>query len=198
MEAHSWQAQHWKEDIVHTALLLSYPSFSTIEVQTTGTGVALPLALGLGFVMVILGLSTMMIAQSDRISAFNRKEAGASLAIAEGGMARSLAQLTIPNNAVLLNRNYDTINPKTGKTYLGPDGMFNNGDEETSAIDEWTGYDPSSQPCHQSKGWGSPNLLQQGYGCNGKLHPQGLSFNPQEQKGTLFVEASRDGKTTGV
>lgn len=162
-------------------------------------GFALPLALGLGFVMVVLGLSTMMVAQSDRISAFNRKEAGASLAVAEGGMARSLAQLTAPNNAVLLNRNYDTINPKTGKTYLGPDGIFNNGDEGANAIDEWTGYDPSSAPCHQQKHWGSPNFATTGsMGETGSYTVKAYRFNPSEQKGTLFVEASKDGKTTGV
>lgn len=162
-------------------------------------GFALPLALGLGFVMVILGLSTIMVAQSDRISSFNRKEAGASLAVAEGGMARSLAQLTAPNNAVLLNRNYDTINPKTGQTYLGPDGVFNSGDEEASAIDEWTGYDPSNQPCYQQKGWGSPNLATTGsMGNTGTYTLRAYRFNPFEQKGTLFVEASKDGKTTGV
>lgn len=87
--------------------------------------------MGLGLVMLILGLSSVMIAEGDRTTASLRKESGASLAIAEGGMARSLAQLSTPNNAVLLNRNYDTINPKTGKTYLGPDGTLNSGDEET-------------------------------------------------------------------
>ncbi len=167
--------------------------------QCSDQGFALPLALGLGFVMVILGLSTIMVAQSDRISAFSRKQAGASLAIAEGGMARSLAQLTAPNNAVLLNRNYDTINPKTGKTYLGPDGMFNSGDEEANAIDEWTGYDPSNHPCHQQKSWGSPTFAKTGaMGTTGSYTVKAYRFNPQQQKGTLFVEASKDGKTTGV
>lgn len=162
-------------------------------------GFALPLALGLGFVLVILGMSTMMIAQSDRISAFNRKEAGASLAVAEGGMARTLAQLTAPNNAVLLNRNYDTINSETGKTYLGPDGIFNSGDEEASAIDEWTGYDPSNEPCHQQKAWGSPNFTLTGsMGETGNYTVKAYRFNPLEQKGTLFIEASKDGNTTGV
>lgn len=162
-------------------------------------GFALPLALGLGFVMVVLGLSMMMISQSDRISAFNRKEAGASLAVAEGGMARSLAQLTAPNNAVLLNRNYDTINPKTGKTYLGPDGMFNSGDEEASAIDEWTGYDPSSESCFQAKEWGSPNFALTGsLGETGSYTLRAYRYNPHAQQGTLFVEASRDGRTTGI
>ncbi|WP_299404045.1 hypothetical protein [Acaryochloris sp. IP29b_bin.148] len=167
--------------------------------ETRCQGFALPLAMGLGFVMMVLGLSTMLVAQSDRTSAFNRKEAGASLAAAEGGIARSLAQLTAPNNAVLLNRNFDTINPKTGKTYLGPDGRFNSGDEEANAIDEWTGYDPSSTSCHQQKAWGSPNLVTTGsIGETGTYTITAYRFNPLEQKGTLFVEASQDGKTTGV
>lgn len=173
---------------------LKYPA-----TRPQNQGFALPLAMGLGFVMVILGMSTMMIAQSDRTSAFNRKEAGASLAIAEGGMARTLAQLTAPNNAILLNRNYDTINPKTGKTYLGPDGILNSGDEGTSVIDEWTGYDPSNQPCHQPKGWGSPNFAKTGsMGETGTYTVRAYRFNPQELKGTLFVEANKDGRTTGV
>lgn len=170
-----------------------------LTLSSQNQGFALPLALGLGFVMVVLGLSTMMVAQSDRTSSWNRKEAGASLAIAEGGMARTLAQLTAPNNAVLLNRNYDTINPETGKTYLGPDGLFNSGDEESSAIDEWTGYDPSGTPCHQQKAWGSPNFALTGVmGQTGSYTVRAYRFNPQGQTGTLFVEASKDGKTTGV
>lgn len=149
--------------------------------------------------MVILGLSTLMVAQSDRISAFNRKESGASLALAEGGMARTLAQLTAPNNAVLLNRNYDTINPKTGKTYLGPDGIFNSGDEGANVIDEWAGYDPSNQPCYQPKAWGSPNFQTTGsIGTTGTYTLKAYRFNPTQQTGTLLVEASKDGKTTGV
>ncbi|BDM79545.1 hypothetical protein [Acaryochloris marina] len=141
----------------------------------------------------------MMIAQSDRTSAFSRKQSGVSLALAEGGMARSLAQLNKPNNAVLLNRNYDTINPETGKTYLGPDGFFNSGDEEASAIDEWTGYDPSNSSCYQQKGWGSPNFALTGsLGETGSYTVRAYRYNPRAQQGTLFIEASKDGRTTGV
>lgn len=172
-------------------------SFSTL-LRRQEQGFALPLAMGLGFVMVILGMSIMIVAQGDRISAFNRKESGASLALA-GGMARTLAQLTALNNAVLLNRNYDTINSKTGKTYLGPDGMLNSGDEDSNPIDEWTGYDPSGMPCHQQKNWGSPNFAKTGsIGTTGTYTVRAYRFNSREQKGTLFVEASKDGKTTGV
>ncbi|NJK40406.1 MAG: hypothetical protein HC934_01810 [Acaryochloridaceae cyanobacterium SU_2_1] len=122
-------------------------------------GFALPIALGMGFVMLMLGMTAIMVAQSDRITAWQRKESSVNLALTEGGMARTLAQLTYPNNAVLLNRNYDTINPKTGKTYLGPDGIANNGDEEAAVINEWSSYNPSTQPCYQQKAGALPTLF---------------------------------------
>lgn len=162
-------------------------------------GFALPLALGMGFVMIVLGLSMITVAQSDRITSWQRKESSESLAAAEGGMARTLAQLSAPNNAVLLNRNYDTINPKTNKTYLGPDGILNSGDEETVSIDEWTGYDPSDQSCHQQKNWGSPNFKTTGpIGSMGTYTLKAYRFNPEQQTGTFLVEANKGDQTTGV
>ncbi|QUY41114.1 hypothetical protein [Acaryochloris marina] len=162
-------------------------------------GFALPLALGLGFVMVVLGLTMLMTAQSDRITSWQRKESGASLSTAEGGMARTLAQLTNPNNAILLNRNYDTINIKTGKTYLGADGSFNSGDEETALIDEWTSYNPSNEPCHQQMNWGVPNFQFSGsIGDNGTYSLKAYRYDPKQQQGTLFVEATTNGQATGI
>ena len=172
--------------------------------QTSSThrkeaGFALPLALGLGFVMVVLGLTMLMTAQSDRITSWQRKESGASLSTAEGGMARTLAQLTNPNNAILLNRNYDTINIKTGKTYLGADGIFNSGDEETALIDEWTSYNPSNEPCHQQMNWGVPNFQFSGsIGDNGTYSLKAYRYDPKQQQGTLFVEATTNGQATGI
>ncbi len=149
--------------------------------------------------MLTLGITTVLVSQQSRTAAWQRKESGASLAVAEGGMARTLAQFSDPNNALLLNRNYDTINPDTGTTYLGPDGILDSGDEENSAVDDWTGYDPSSEPCHQLKGWGSPNFTTTGsMGNTGTYTLRAYRFDPQKQTGTFFVEASRDGSTMGV
>ncbi len=162
-------------------------------------GFALPLAMGLGFVMLILGMTTVLVSQQSRTAAWQRRDSGAGLAVAEGGMARTLAQFSDPKNALLLNRNYDTINPDTGTTYLGPDGILDSGDEENSAIDEWTGYDPSSMPCHQLKDWGIPNFTTTGsMGNTGTYNLRAYRFDPQKQTGTFFVEASRDGSTMGV
>ena len=85
----------------------------------TQKGFALPIVMGMGMVMMVMGLTAIIVAQSDRTTAFQRKQTNSSLAASEGGLARTLAQMTLPNNAVLLTRNYDTINPRTGKTYLG-------------------------------------------------------------------------------
>lgn len=163
-------------------------------------GFALPLALGLGFVMVILGLSTIMIAQSDRTSAFNRKEAGASLAVSEGGMARMLSQMTQPNNRILLTRSYDTINPKTGTTYLGPDGILNSGDEETTAIDEWTGYTGStSSACEDTGTTITPSVTTSGnMGSGGQYQLKAYRYNPTEQTGTLLIEGKHGERVSYV
>ncbi|WP_299404049.1 hypothetical protein [Acaryochloris sp. IP29b_bin.148] len=169
------------------------------KIQAQEAGFALPLALGLGFVMAVLGVSMLMMAQSDRIASWQRKESNASLSLTEGGVARILAQFTAPNNAVLLNRNYDTINAKTGKTYLGPDGILNSGDETAQAIDEWTDYDPSNQPCHLQMGWGSPNFQTTGsIGSDGTYILRAYRYDPQQQQGTLLVESSANGQISGV
>lgn len=163
-------------------------------------GFALPLALGLGFVMVILGMSTIMIAQSDRTSAFNRKEAGASLAVSEGGMARMLSQMTQPNNRILLTRNYDTVNPKTGTTYLGPDGILNSGDEEATAVDEWTGYTGStSSPCEDTLTTITPSITTSGVMSSGSQYQlKAYRYNPTEQTGTLFIEGKHGERVSYV
>jgi hypothetical protein len=92
-------------------------------------GFALSLAIGLGLVMTAIGITTILVAQNDRLAAQQRKESGSGLFVAEGGTARMLAQFQKPNNSLLLVRNYDSINPTTNKTYLGPDGVPNSGDE---------------------------------------------------------------------
>jgi hypothetical protein len=154
--------------------------------------------MGLGFVMLILGMSTIMVAQGDRTSSWQRKESSSTLAVTEGGMARTLAQLTAPNNAVLLNRNYDTINPKTNKTYLGPDGIANNGDEEAAAINEWAGYNPSTEPCYQVKNWGAPNFVYSGTIGAGSYSLKAYRYNPKQQEGTLLIEATQGRQSAAV
>lgn len=149
-------------------------------------GFALPIALGMGFVMVTLGIATLIIAQNDLTNSWQRKESGASLAVAEGGLARTLAKLTAPNNAVLLPLNYDTINPKTGKTYLGPDGVLNSGDEEDSSVDQWSGA--TSNPC-LGISTSLPNMSTSGtMGKESQYSIKAYRFNSIQQTAHLLVE----------
>jgi hypothetical protein len=158
-----------------------------ISTHRCDQGFALPLAMGLGFVMMIMGMSTIMIAQGDRSTALQRKESSASLAVTEGGLARTLVQLVKPNNSVLLNRNYDPINPKTGKTYFGPDGILNSGDEENTAVNQW-----SSIPATACSGLGTPSISYNGtIGTDGRYTLKAYRYNQVQKTGTFLIEGKQ-------
>lgn len=98
---------------------------AALRCRSSDRGFALPVAVGMGLIMLLVAATMIVRSQGGQVTASARKRTGASLAVAEGGIARTLAQLTQPNNAGLLTRNYDPIDPGTGKTYLGPDGLLN-------------------------------------------------------------------------
>jgi hypothetical protein len=108
-------------------------------------GFAMPIALGLGFVMLLIGATMIMRSQGDQVTASAQKVTAQSLAVNEGGIARSLSKLNqfYPH---LLRLNYDPINTATSKIYLGPDGIPNSGDEGTTAVDQWSSP-PNPPPC---------------------------------------------------
>ena len=129
-------------------------------------GFVLPITLAMGIVMILVGLAAVARSQYTRINTFSRQQTGGSVAVAEGGVSRTLAQLSKPNNRVLLTGNYDTINPKTNKTYLGVDGILNNGDEENAAVNQWTSFSGTS-PCSNAPSPGTPNATYNGLIGNG-------------------------------
>ena len=160
-------------------------------------GFALVMALVLGLMMTSMAVASVFVAQSDRMNAVQRKTTGSGLFIAEGGAAGLLAQFQKRNNSLLLVRNYDAINPKTNTTYLGPDGVPNSGDEETAAVDEWAGYNPSAQPCFQTMGVGAPNIQMSGQiGAGGSYTLKAYRYDPAKKVGTLFVEGSDQGQSS--
>jgi hypothetical protein len=112
-------------------------------------GFALPIALGLGLIMILIGATMIVRSQGDQITALAQKNTAQSLTVNEAGVTRSISILNQPNTAFLLKLNYDPINPDTDKTYLGPNGILNSGDEETAAVDQWSSL-PSSIPCSSS------------------------------------------------
>ena len=152
-------------------------------------GFVLPLAMGLGLVMLTLGVTTIIVSQNGFTSAMLRRQSGLSLAVTEGGLARLLVQLKQTQNSALLTRNFDAINPNTNRTYLGPDGILNSGDEETALVDEW-----SSVPCAPG---GGTVTINDSMG-NGQYTLKAYRYNSDEQTGTLLIEGQHLESTSYV
>jgi hypothetical protein len=158
-------------------------------VEQRQKGYTMPLVVGLGLAMMMMGLTAAMVIQVDHNIAGQRRQNGVSLAVAEGAADRLMLQLTARGNAILLGRNYDPVNPSTGKAYLGKDGVPNSGDETATALDEWTGYNPSNEPCFQQNDIGTPNLtLSDNLGTEGRYRLLAYRYNPDQQQGMLLVE----------
>ena len=151
-------------------------------------GFVLPIALAMGIVMILVGIAAVATSQNTRINTFSRQQTGGSLAVAEGGVARTLAQLSNPNNRVLLTGNYDSINHKTNKTYLGVDGVLNNGDEENTAVNQWTSFSGTSL-CNNAPNPGTPNATYNGSIGNGDSYTlKAYRYNNANNTGIFLVE----------
>jgi hypothetical protein len=162
-------------------------------------GFALPIALALGLVMLAFAGTSILVAQGDRNNAVQRRTTGASILVSDGAISRALLELNKPNNSVLLVRNYDPVDTNTGKTYLGADGVPKNGDESGTAIDQWTGYNPSSAPCYQQVGRGAPSITLTGIiGPNETYSIKAYRYNKQKKQGTLLVEGNYRGQISLV
>ncbi|MGB7414974.1 MAG: hypothetical protein WA902_12270 [Thermosynechococcaceae cyanobacterium] len=166
--------------------------------STKSHGFALPMAMGLGLVMLTLGLTAVMVSQNGLTSARQRRGTEVSLSVAEGGIARVLAHLTHRNNVILLHRNYDTLNPKTGKTYLGADGVPNSGDETNTGVDQWSGYDPSGAPCYPLKGVGAPTLMTTGTMGAGSFTIRAYRYDSLRGVGHLLIEGNQGERSTAI
>ena len=158
----------------------------------TQQGFVLPIALGLGLVTLLLGITTLIRSQSAQSIAYQRSEMGSSLLTTEGGIARILTQLSQPNNAPLLTYNYDSINLDTNTTYLGPDGIPNNGDEESVAVDEWGSFVDSSVSCVPTASPGAPSMSYSGtIGADSQYTLRAYRYNPSQRTGTFLVEGQQ-------
>jgi hypothetical protein len=162
-------------------------------------GFALPLAMMLGMIMLAIAGTSLLVAQGDRNSAVQRKTSNASLLVSDSAVSRALLELNKSNNGVLLIRNYDPTDPKTGKNYLGADGIPKSGDESTTAVDQWTGHDPSGTPCFQQLGRSAPNIALTGtIGANETYTIRAYRYDKQNKQGTLLVEGNYKGQTSWV
>jgi hypothetical protein len=169
----------------------------TASVQQAGF--ALPMAIALGMAMLALASLSLLVAQSDRNTAFRRQTSGAGFLVSDGAIARLLLQLSKPNNSELLVRNYDSINATTNQTYLGADGIPKNGDETGTAVNEWTGYNPSGSPCAQQIGRTAPNVALTGtIGTNETYTIRAYRYDKTKETGILLVEGTYGGQSSLV
>jgi hypothetical protein len=153
-------------------------------------GFTLVMAMGLGLVMLLIATTLIAKAQQDQAIATARAKTNNSLAVSEGAMARVLAELTKPNNSVLLTWNYDPINPQTGKTYFGQDGILKNGDEETTAVNEWASI-PAGAAC--SSGTTAPSVNYSGtIGTKGQYTLKAYRYHATHKTGTFLVEGKQE------
>jgi hypothetical protein len=163
------------------------------------TGFALPMAIALGMTMLALASLNLLVAQGNRNKAVQRQSSGASILVSDSALARALLQLSKPNNSELLVRNYDSINAATNQTYLGADGIPKNGDETGTAVDEWTGYNPSGSPCAQQIGRTAPNVALTGtVGTNETYTIRAYRYDKTKKTGTLLVEGIYKGQSALV
>lgn len=163
------------------------------------TGFALPIAIALGLVMIAFAGTSILVAQGDRNNAVQRRATGASLLVSDGAVSRALMELSKPENSMLLVRNYDPIDSKTGKNYLGADGIPNSGDEGSTATDQWTGYDPSGAACFQQLRRGAPNIALTGVmGTDETYRIRAYRYDKQKKLGTLLVEGIYRGQSSLV
>lgn len=155
-------------------------------------GFVLPIALTMGTVMILVGVAAIARSQNTRLNSYSRAQSsGGSLTVAEGGVARTLAQLIKANNSVLLTGNYDAINPNTGKTYLGADGIFNNGDEETTSVNQW-GNLSSTASCGANSDSGTPDITYDGIVGDGDSYAlRAYRYDSTNSTGTLLIEGKR-------
>lgn len=156
-------------------------------------GFVLPIALTMGLVMTLIGVTAVARSQSTRLNSFSRTQTtGSSLMIAEGGVARTLAQLTKANNRVLLTGNYDSINPHTGKTYLGADGILNNGDEENTPVNQWSSASSISSCGTTVPNPGTTDITYDGIIGDGNTYAlRAYRYDSASNLGILLIEGKR-------
>lgn len=162
-------------------------------------GFTLVLALSMGLVMMAIATTLIFRASRHEAIASARTEAGDSLAVAEAGVARTLAQMTKPENAVLLSLNYDPINPKTNKSYLGADGIPNTSDDSATAIDDWTNVSANSSPCTPGTGLGTASIsCGDAIGIDGAYMLKAYRYNSTNKTGTFLVQGKRGNSTSYI
>ncbi|NJN23856.1 MAG: hypothetical protein HC810_04965 [Acaryochloridaceae cyanobacterium RL_2_7] len=151
----------------------------------------------MGLIFLTLMSVSLLEAHSRRETAQVRQTAGASTIVTDSAIARILVELAKPENSGLLTRNFDPINPETRRNYLGRDSIVNSGDEEAIAVDEWSGFNPSTQSCTQADGIVAPTLTQAAnrsgqMGQKGRYQLLAYRYDENSNTGTVLVAGDYD------
>ncbi|NCJ05490.1 hypothetical protein GS597_02960 [Synechococcales cyanobacterium C] len=142
-------------------------------------GFALPMAMLMGMVMIMLGITTLLQAQGGQLSSFSRTQTGSSFLVAEGGLARVLAQLSQPENTILLTQTYDPTTNPAKHTWPWP---------KNDDIPNYQGQG-STAPLCTSEGQNEPDIEYEGtIGNNGTYYLRAYRYDEAQHTGTLLVE----------
>lgn len=142
--------------------------------------------------MLAIGITSITLAQDGRDTAALRRDSAASVLVGDSAIAEILTALSSRKNSLLLGKNYDPLNPRTGKNYLGEDGIPNSGDETNNAINEWS--QQSTYACQSVLNVDNPDIV-----LNNQLSPissyqiLAYRYNPNFEEGHLLVEGIHQG-----
>lgn len=162
------------------------PKTNVHGVRQDSAGFGLPLAIAMGLIILLIGITMVIRSFNDKVTASTQKQTANSFAIAEGGLSRTLSLLN-SSFQPFLKLSYDPINPSTGRTYLGSNGIANDGDEGTTAVDDWSSL-PAPPPCIDLRNL-SKTLLQGNIGGAATNNYQVLAYryDASARIGTLLV-----------
>ncbi len=135
-----------------------------MENRYSDRGFALPVAVGMGLIMLLIAATLVTRSHGDQATASAQKATAQSLAVAEGGTSRTLANLNQSNPDVssLLKRTYD------------PNGLLG------SAVNEWTAS--NMPPCTTTTG------LLSGTIGNSTYEVLAYRYDATNKTGTLLVK----------
>lgn len=127
-------------------------------------GFVIPIAVGMGLIMILIATTMIVRSQGDQVSASAQKATAQSLAVAEGGMTRTLFKLnqSSPDVSSLMKRTYD------------PNGLLG------TALNEWT--TANMPPCTTTSG------LLSGTIGNSSYEVLAYRYNATTKTGTLLVK----------
>ena len=143
--------------------------------------------------MLALAATSILLAQDGRDTAALRRDSAASLLVSDSAIAEVLAAFSSKENAVLLGRDYDPINPDTGFNYLGADGIPNTGDETNTAANNWN-VTASDFACESPLNIQSPSInLTNTLSTIAGYRILAYRFDEPTMNGNLLVEGTHRG-----